>query len=333
VLVLLSVCFSCTILAFAGSLGAEDLVGEENPVPNDPLLLAWRFPPDWWDGGGDAVQVRLSTNQAQIDWGESAALDWSCKNADTCELTPDVGALDPDGSGTLHVSPTQTTRYTLTGRGSGSTAWASVTITVINIPPSIAIIQPADGASLTLGAADGVPVEIEYSDDVGIDTGSFSASINDEEITDLFTVTETGATCLLSMRLPAGSNTFSATIGDVEDLTRTATSRFTVTYRPPTVSLGADPQTVSFGESTTLSWRATDADTVTIEPMIGEVEPEDSISMTPYEKTLYTITATGPGGTATDSVEVAVTDIPPPGIYYEYDALGRIKRIIRMPAQ
>ena len=69
-----------------------------------------------------------------------------------------------------------------------------------------------------------------------------------------------------------------------------------------------------------------------IEPGIGEVALNDSILVTLYEKTIYTITAEGPGGTATDSIEIDVTDIPPPGIYYQYDQLGRMKRIIRMPA-
>ena len=100
----------------------------------------------------------------------------------------------------------------------------------------------------------------------------------------------------------------------------------------PTVSLSADPQTVKFGESTTLSWQATNAETLSIEPGIGEVGLNASISVTVYAKTTYIITATGLGKTATDSVEVDVTDIPPPGIYYKYDELGRMKRIIRIPA-
>jgi hypothetical protein len=304
----------------------------------DSNILAWNFP---WDGESGSssstgrsgsVMVRLSTNQGRIDWGESAALRWSCKNAQTCKLLPDVGELDPNGSGIVNVSPKKTTRYNLTGTRPGSFARASVFITVVNIPPSISIIQPADGSELELGTADAVPVEVEYSDNVGIDADSFSARINDQDITDLFSVTDTGATCSLTMRLPTGSNTVSVTISDVEGLSSTATSHFTVIYLPPTVKLSADPETVKFGESTTLSWQTTNADNVIIEPRIGEVGLNDSISVTLYEKTTYTITATGPGGTATDSLEVDVTDIPPPGIYYEYDKLGRMKRIIRMPA-
>jgi hypothetical protein len=105
-----------------------------------------------------------------------------------------------------------------------------------------------------------------------------------------------------------------------------------VTYLPPAVQLSADPPTVKFGESTTLSWQTTNTDKVIIEPDIGGGGLTDSISVTLCQKTTYTITAEGPGGTATDSIEVDVTDITPPGIYYEYDKLGRMKRIIRMPA-
>jgi hypothetical protein len=278
------------------------------------------------------MKVRLCSRQSRIDWGQSIALKWICKNTETCELAPDIGPLDPNGCGIIRVSPKKTTQYTLTGKRSGKTARSSVTITVINIPPSISIIQPADGSELNLDTADPVPIEIKYSDNVGIDAGSFSARINKQDITDLFSVTDTGATCSLEMGLPTGCNTLSVTISDVEGLRSTAASKFTVTYLPPTAALIVDPPTVKFGESTTLSWQTTNADKVIIEPGIGEVRLNGSISVTLYEKTTYTITATGPGGTATDSVEVDVTNSPPPGIYYQYDELGRMRRIIRMPA-
>lgn len=339
-------------LVLAGSLTAQERTLEKSHAQTYSKIIARKSPLDCGhDGRGDRelvcgserghdgrhrkhnrMKVRLCTRQSRIDWGESAELKWVCKNTETCELTPDIGALDPNGCGIIHVSPKKTTKYTLTGKRSGCTARSSVTITVVNIPPSISIIQPADGSELNLGTADSVPIEIEYSDNVGIDPDSFSARVNDQDITDLFSVTDTGATCSLTMRLPAGSNTLSVTISDVEGLSSTATSQFAVTYVPPTVKLSADPPTVKFGESTTLYWQTTNADKVIIEPGIGEGGLNDSISVTLYEKTTYTITATGPGGTATDSIEVDVTDILPPGIYYEYDQLGRMKRIVRIPA-
>jgi hypothetical protein len=232
--------------AVAGPLSDRDEVEVK-----DLALWDWKIPDFtsfWkWKGGGSGhgkgkgkgkgcsksvgksgmMQVRLSTCQGRIDWGESAELKWRCEKAQTCELIPDVGPLNPNGFGTVNVSPKKTTKYILIGKRPGGIAKASVTITVVNIPPTISIIQPADGSTLPHDMFDNVPVEIEFSDDVGIDPGSFGARINDLDITDRFTVTDSGATCVLTMRLPVGSNTLSVTIGNVEGLTVTAKSHFT----------------------------------------------------------------------------------------------------------
>lgn len=352
VLIFALLCFSC--LFFAGSLAAQESKLKQNHTWIDSTTIGWNVGSGWgnwrdwrgwidfgnwrdwidwgnWGGNSNSMRVRLSTRQSQIDWGDSAALKWSCRNAESCVLEPGVGALDPNGSGTVDVSPRKTTKYTLTAKKSGSIARSSVIITVINIPPTISILQPADGSTLTLGIADSVPASVEYSDDRGIDTDSFSANLNNQDITGLFTATETGATGILPIRLPVGDNTLSVTVSDIGGISSSATSQFTVNYLPPTVSLSAPPA-VKYGESVTLAWQAINADTLNIEPGIGQVGLNNSITVSLYEKTTYTITATGPGGTATDSVEIDVTDIPPPGIYYKYDELGRIKRIIRMPA-
>lgn len=106
-----------------------------------------------------------------------------------------------------------------------------------------------------------------------------------------------------------------------------------VTSNPPEVSLGADPTSINIGESTILTWKTVGAETVTIEPGIGAVAQEGSMTVTPIENTTYTITATGPGGTVTATVNVDVVGTLTPGIHYQYDELGRIKQIIRVPAE
>jgi hypothetical protein len=334
----------CALLCFSSLSVAAPLVDEQEASEKDLSLidshsLGWSHPWGWKGtsrkssiGICGCMMVCLSTRRAEINWGETAALKWSCVNARTCTLMPDVGALAPYGFGIVNVSPKETTRYTLTGTKLGCSAKATVTITVINIPPEISIIEPAQGSELTLGATDSVPVQIQYSDNVGIDAASFNARLNNQEITDRFNVTDTGASASLSMRLPAGDNTLTVTIGDVEGLSRTATTQFTVTYLPPTVSFSAEPPTCRFGESTTLAWQSANADSVSIEPGIGAVGLNDSLPVTLYENSTYTITATGPGGTVSESITIDVTDIPPPGIYYKYDSLGRITRIMRLPA-
>jgi hypothetical protein len=63
---------------------------------------------------------------------------------------------------------------------------------------------------------------------------------------------------------------------------------------------------IGVGETTTLTWSSTNADTVTIDNGIGEVSPSGSLEQVLNDTTTYIITATGPGGTITESVTVTV---------------------------
>jgi len=74
----------------------------------------------------------------------------------------------------------------------------------------------------------------------------------------------------------------------------------------PTAVISADPQTLSAGQSTTLSWSATNAETALIDQGIGPVATSGFMAVAPGQTTTYTISAAGPGGTAAASVTVAV---------------------------
>jgi peptidoglycan-associated lipoprotein len=80
----------------------------------------------------------------------------------------------------------------------------------------------------------------------------------------------------------------------------------------PTVSLQANPTSINKGDSTTLSWSSTDATQLTISPEVGAVTAQGSTKVTPSDSTTYTITASGPGGSADSSVRVTVAAPPPP---------------------
>ncbi|HXJ04350.1 MAG TPA: peptidoglycan-associated lipoprotein Pal [Candidatus Acidoferrum sp.] len=80
----------------------------------------------------------------------------------------------------------------------------------------------------------------------------------------------------------------------------------------PTVSLSANPTSINKGDSSTLSWTSTDATTLTISPEVGAVTAQGSTKVTPSDSTTYTITASGPGGSADSSVRVTVAAPPPP---------------------
>jgi peptidoglycan-associated lipoprotein len=80
----------------------------------------------------------------------------------------------------------------------------------------------------------------------------------------------------------------------------------------PTVTLQANPTSINKGDSSTLSWSSTNATQLTIAPEVGAVAPEGSTKVTPSDSTTYTITASGPGGTADSTVRVTVGAPPPP---------------------
>ena len=79
----------------------------------------------------------------------------------------------------------------------------------------------------------------------------------------------------------------------------------------PTVTLNASPASVTSGQTVTLSWSSTNATDLDLGPGVGKVAPEGSTPVTPSQSTTFTITATGPGGSADASARVDVTTAAP----------------------
>ena len=73
----------------------------------------------------------------------------------------------------------------------------------------------------------------------------------------------------------------------------------------PTVTLTADSTNLTLGESTTLRWQSTNADTV-VSCTFGATSVSGEVSVSPAETTVYEIRVSGPGGEASASVTVTV---------------------------
>ncbi len=80
---------------------------------------------------------------------------------------------------------------------------------------------------------------------------------------------------------------------------------------PPAVSFSAVPDVIFSGQSSTLSWEATNADSCAIEPPVGPIDVNGSVSVSPAETTTYTLTATGLGGVGIETATVTVANRPP----------------------
>jgi peptidoglycan-associated lipoprotein len=79
----------------------------------------------------------------------------------------------------------------------------------------------------------------------------------------------------------------------------------------PTASLTANPNTVSAGQSTTLTWSTEHATDVSID-QIGKVDPNGSRTLVPNQSTTYHLTARNEVGTQEATARVTVVPAPPP---------------------
>ena len=200
-----------------------------------------------------------------------------------------------------HITLQSTNFITVFLRG---TPGASVTIEVntkdTTVPPP-EVVFSADPQTITLGEPSTLEWAVTDADSISIDPGIGSVDPNGSfEVfpteTTTYTLTATGS---------GGTTTESVTV--------------TVNIPLPTVSISANPETIQLGESSTLTWISTNADTCKIDQGLGSVNVNGSMSVSPTQTTTYTITATSPGGTATAYVTIAVDDTSPPQVSINAD--------------
>jgi len=79
----------------------------------------------------------------------------------------------------------------------------------------------------------------------------------------------------------------------------------------PVSSLTANPTSVTKGQPATLSWTSQNATNCDIQPGVGPVPTQGSMSITPERDTVYTINCTGPGGSVLSNTGIGVI-VPPP---------------------
>ncbi len=227
--------------------------------------------------------VEIFASPETIILGKSTTLTWNSSGADTCVIEPDINDVDP--SGALTVEPVETTTYTIVAAGPNGTATDEVTVTVNN--PGPVVTFNADPEAIILGDSTTLSWTTEYADTCVIEPEIGSIDLNGSLIispteSTTYTITATGS----------GGTTTQSVLVSVNI--------------PATVELTIDPGSILIEETATLSWNSEHTESCIIEPDIGSVDLNDSIPVSPDITTTYTITATGPGGTAEDSATVTV---------------------------
>ncbi len=236
--------------------------------------------------------VTISADPKSIHVGESTTLTWTSTNA--TQVTIDNGIGDVPLNGSMEVSPTSSTTYTITAIGPGGTDTSAITVNVMPPVPSVSIT--ASPETIVAGQTSTLSWSSTNAETASIDNGIGSVDVNGS-----ISVSPTqDTTYTITVNGPGGSDSASVTIK--------------VTYPLPAVSITADPVVIDKGDSSTLTWSSSNADSCKIDPGIGSVEPNGSLAVSPAATTIYTIEASGPGGTITARVKVFVN----PGNTYSY---------------
>ncbi len=115
---------ACLTLAFAAAIFTAGCSKKPRTTPTPPAPAA---PPA-------RPTVTLTANPTTINKGESAALNWSSTNATQLTISPEVGAVAPEGS--TKVTPSDSTTYSINATGPGGSADSTIRITV-NAPPPV----------------------------------------------------------------------------------------------------------------------------------------------------------------------------------------------------
>jgi len=87
--------------------------------------------------------VTLQANPTTINKGDASTLSWSSTNSTQLTISPEVGAVAPEGS--TKVTPSESTTYTITASGPGGSADSTVRVTVSAPAPTP---PPATNATL-----------------------------------------------------------------------------------------------------------------------------------------------------------------------------------------
>jgi len=80
---------------------------------------------------------------------------------------------------------------------------------------------------------------------------------------------------------------------------------------PQILSFNANPSTIYFGDSSVISWNVSNATSVMISPLIGNVAPTGSIEITDFSTdTIFTLSASNIDGTINRSITITVKPAP-----------------------
>lgn len=247
-------------------------------------------------------ELGFDANPVSVPFNGFTTLNWQSTSANSCAASGAWSGARPI-SGSESIGPLQASQtFFLSCTGAGGNVSQSVTV----------LVDPPEAPELTLTAS---PDAVDFNG-----------------ATTLFWSTSNATSCTASgdwsgARGVSGSETVGGLQSNASfSLSCTGpggtverTANVTVApVDPPTVSLNANPASVDFEGTTTLSWSAVNAQScVASGGWSGARNTSGSATVGPLQaNTTYTLNCTGEGGTSSDSTTVTVGAAPTPTLIF-----------------
>ncbi len=260
-----------------------------------------------------APTATLSANPTSITSGSSSTLSWSSTNAASCTGT---GFTASGISGSVSVTPSTTTPYSVTCMGTSGSAIANATVNVtpvVNTTPPVLSgaaptgTLPAGTTSAVLKITTNENALCSYATVAGLAYAAMTP----------FSAITTGAlahSVALSSLQNGQSYTYYVKCKDAAGNVSADTAiSFSIAAPAPTATLSANPTSITSGSSSTLSWSSTNAASCTGTGFTAS-GTVGSATVTPAQTTTYGLTCTGAGGSASASASVTVQSGPLAGL-------------------
>ena len=222
--------------------------------------------------------------------GEQIALTWTAAGA--TRLSIDQGVGDVTGSDHVTVAPGFTTTYTLTASAASGTSTAQASVIFTTVPAPVIAGFSAMPAAVLTGGSSLLAWSVDGASTVSLDQGLG------------------GVTGVSQLKVsPRASTAYQLTAAGPGGVTTASASVEVAVVAPPVIAaFSAAPSTLAVGQATSLSCEVGGATSLRIDQGVGVVSCQTlaGLQFKPAGSTVYTLTATGPGGTATAKVPVSV---------------------------
>ena len=239
--------------------------------------------------------VILNANPTTVASGGSTQLTWSSTNTTSCTASGGWSGSRPASGNATIDNLTANTTFTLQCTGGGGSAQGSVTVAIMGAPPPPTLTFSANPTSVDAGDSSTLTWSSTNATSC-VASGGWSGA---RQASGNQSTGALNATTLFVLACTGNGGT--------------AQQSVTVTVNPvtpaPTVSLSANPSNIGAGNQSVLTWNSSNATACTAAGAWTGARPTNgSETVGPLLQTsIFTLTCTGAGGSASQSATVTVT--------------------------